>query len=122
MISPDAKTWTRLIFKFKVAVAGLIDGLLHDFSIQLQFVSGTIALIVASVLKFSSIEWCIWLLCIGLVITLEFINSSLETILDRMDPSFHILTKKAKDLGSAAVLISAVTSLIIGIIIILNHL
>lgn len=122
MKSQEGNSIQRLILKFQVAFNGLVEGLLTDFSIQLQFIFAFFAIIIAFIFNFTHIEWSIWLICISMVITLEYLNSSFENVIDRLDPSFHVLTKKAKDLGAAAVLISALFSLVIGIIFIFQHL
>lgn len=41
-----------------------------------------------------------------LVMAVELLNTAVESAIDRMGPEWHTLSKKAKDLGSAAVLIS----------------
>lgn len=111
----------KFYFKFNVAFSGLVEGFKTDISIQMQFGFALVALIIAFIFEFSYIEWTIWLFCIGLVITLEYLNSAFEQMLDRFDPTYHALTKRAKDLGAASVLVSAIISLIIGFIIICNH-
>lgn len=118
----EGNPFQKLIFKFRVAFNGIIEGLLTDFSIQLQFFFALCAILVAFIFGFTYIEWSIWLICISMVLTLEYLNSSFENLMDRLDPSYHVLTKKAKDLGAAAVLISAIFSLIIGFIFICQHL
>lgn len=118
----EGKALNKLIFKFQVAFNGLVEGLVHDFSIRIQFVFAIFAIFIAFLFGFTYIEWSIWLLCITVVLSLEYLNSSLEQMMDRLDPSYHILTKKAKDLGAAAVLISAFVSLIIGLMFVINHL
>ena len=118
----EGKAFGKLIFKFHVAFNGLIEGIIHDFSIRIQFGFALVAIVIAFLFNFTYIEWSIWLLCIAIVISLEFLNSSMEQMMDRLDPSYHVLTKKAKDLGAAAVLVSALVSLIIGIIFVINHL
>lgn len=121
MKSQNGNSIQRLLFKFSVAFNGLVEGLVTDFSIQLQFFFAICAIVVAIIFKFTYIEWSIWLICISMVLTLEYLNSSFESMMDRLDPSYHLLTKKAKDLGAAAVLISALFSLIIGFIFICQH-
>ena len=41
-----------------------------------------------------------------LVMTVELLNTGLETAIDRIGPEWHDLSRRAKDLGSAAVLLS----------------
>jgi len=122
MKSQNVSFIAKFFLKFKYATDGLIDGLLHDFSIQLQFTLGLIAIAIAFYFGFSDIEWSIWLICIAQVISMEYINSSIESIIDRFDPSWHLLTKQAKDLGSAAVLFSAMLAGVVGLILIARHL
>jgi len=122
MKSLNGNPFQKLSFKFRVAFNGIVEGIKSDFSIQLQFFLALCAILVAFIFNFTYIEWSIWLICISLVIALEYLNSSFENMMDRLDPSYHVLTKKAKDLGAAAVLISAIFSLIIGFIFVFQHL
>lgn len=122
MKSQNVSILKKFLLKFKYSFDGLVDGLLHDFSIQLQFGLGLIAILIAFLLKFTDLEWCIWIICIAQVIGMEYINSSIESIIDRFDPSWNILTKQAKDLGSAAVMLSALLAGVVGFILITRHL
>ena len=67
----------------------------------------------------SILEWIAVVFAIGFVITIEIINSSLENIADFISPKKHNSIKRIKDLSAAAVLVSAVTACIIGLIIFL---
>jgi diacylglycerol kinase (ATP) len=62
-------------------------------------------------------EFAILILTIGTVWMAEFINTSLEAVVDLASPEKHPLAKVGKDVGAAAVLIAAISSAIIGIII-----
>ena len=62
-------------------------------------------------------EWCIVVLCFGLVLSLEAVNSALEYIVDLASPNQHPLAGKAKDMAAGAVLIAALTTIIIAAII-----
>ena len=48
------------------------------------------------------------LLCAGVVLVLvvELLNTAIESAIDRVGPEWHDLSKRAKDMGSAAVLLS----------------
>jgi diacylglycerol kinase (ATP) len=41
-----------------------------------------------------------------IVMTVELLNTAIETCIDRIGPEWHNLSKRAKDMGSAAVLVS----------------
>jgi diacylglycerol kinase (ATP) len=44
--------------------------------------------------------------CVVLVLVVELLNTALETAIDRVGPEWHELSKRAKDMGSASVLLS----------------
>lgn len=62
-------------------------------------------------------EWAIILLTMGLVWMAEFINTALEAIVDLASPETHPLAKVGKDVGAAAVLVSACAAALIGMLI-----
>lgn len=43
-----------------------------------------------------------------LVLIVELLNSAIESVVDLVSPDYHILAKRAKDMGSAAVLLSLI--------------
>lgn len=67
--------------------------------------------------RITSGEWIVLLLCIGMVLMAEAINTSIERLVDLVSPEFHPLAGKVKDLAAGAVLIGAVIAAIIGLII-----
>jgi len=68
-------------------------------------------------LRIPASDFAILILTIGTVWTAEFINTSLEAVVDLASPEKHPLAKVGKDVGAAAVLIAAMSSVIIGLII-----
>ncbi len=68
-------------------------------------------------LSLSRIEWAILALTIGLVWMAEFTNTALEAVVDLASPDIHSLAKVGKDVGAAAVLVAAFTSVIVGLLI-----
>jgi undecaprenol kinase/diacylglycerol kinase (ATP) len=76
-----------------------------------------IVIIAGVFLKNSAGEWIAICFAIGMVLMSEIINSAIEHVADFVSPDDHPLIKKIKDLSAGAVLISAITAIIIGIII-----
>jgi diacylglycerol kinase len=62
-------------------------------------------------------EWALIVLAITLVWIAEFFNTALEAIVDMASPADHYLAKIGKDVGAAAVLIAAASSVVIGLLI-----
>tara|TARA_B110000285_G_scaffold148750_1_gene166012 strand:+ start:5776 stop:6153 length:378 start_codon:yes stop_codon:yes gene_type:complete len=73
-------------------------------------------------LKISLLEWVLIVFCIGFVFVTEIINTAIENICNFISPEKHSIIKRIKDLSAAAVLFSAVTSLIVGVLIFLPKL
>lgn len=110
---------------FFKSVGFALRGIRASFQQQNTRIQWTIALlytITGFILHFTYIEWLITLLCIGLVTSLELINSALEQWVDLVSPEYNPLAGKAKDLAAGSVLVAAVISGIIGFMILLNHL
>lgn len=62
-------------------------------------------------------DFAVLLLAIGLVWLAEFINTALEAVVDLASPGAHPLARVGKDVGAAAVLIAAITSALVGLLI-----
>ena len=56
-------------------------------------------------------------LTIGFVWTAEFINTALEAVVDLASPDIHRLAQVSKDVSAAAVLVAAITSVVVGLLI-----
>ncbi len=61
-------------------------------------------------------DWAIIILTAALVFTAEFLNTSIEAVVDLASPDHHPLAKIGKDVGAAAVLVSALAAILIGLL------
>ena len=100
------------------SVATGIVGLITAFRWErILRIHGAIALCViagGALLALAAWEWIAVTLCIGMVISAECMNTALERLADRVSLEKHPLIKQAKDCSSAAVLVLAITSGVIG--------
>ena len=71
----------------------------------------------ASFLRISTTGWALVLLAIVAVWTAEALNTAFEFLADVASPEFHPLVERAKDVAAGAVLISALGSVIIGLLV-----
>lgn len=70
--------------------------------------------VTGAVLKISVSEWAILALSAGGVLALEAMNTALEFLADRVSGEWDPLIQNAKDVAAAAVLIAAITAVIVG--------
>ena len=68
-------------------------------------------------LGISRTEWLVLIIMVTLVWLAEFLNTAIEAIVDLASPGHHPLAKIGKDVGAAAVLVAASSSILVGIII-----
>ena len=62
-------------------------------------------------------DWAVLLLALAIVWAAEFFNTAIESLVDLVSPEENPLAKTSKDIGAAAVLITAITSVLIGLLI-----
>lgn len=106
---------------FKYALTGLREAIQKEPNFQIHAAAGTTAIIVAAVIGVTRIEWTILTLTISIVLILELLNTTLEALVDIVSPHHHDSAKLAKDVAAAAVMLGAVTSLIVGAVIFIPH-
>lgn len=102
---------------FKHALNGLRLLLVEQHNARLHAVCGLMVLVLGVALGLSRLEWLLVVFVIGWVISLEALNSALEYVCDRLSPAQDELIGKAKDVAAGAVLISAVSAALIGLVI-----
>lgn len=112
----------RLVNKFKAAIDGIIVGLKTDRSIRVQWLIAIAVILVFVILGIDPIDWMWIILCIGIVVSVEHINSAIEELADFVEPKYSEHIKRIKDFSSAAVFILSIASTLIGLIILLKYL
>lgn len=88
-------------------------------NMQIHLVAGLLVIAAGIIVKLSKIEWCMIILVISLVIMAETINTSIEMLVDKISPEKNVQAGRIKDLAAGAVLITALASVVVGIIIFL---
>lgn len=108
---------TKRLKSFKFAFNGIRILIKEEHNSRIHLFAMLIAIILGIVFKIEIYEWIGILLSIGLVISIELLNSALENLADFATKEKHGLIKKTKDLAAAAVLWSSLLALSIGILI-----
>lgn len=94
------------------------QGIGYAFTTQINFkfhaFSGAVVIMLGCFLGLNINEW-LWIsVAIGLVLVAELFNTALEVLVDLVSPEYHPKAGIVKDLSSAAVLLIAILSAIIG--------
>ncbi|UZO79715.1 diacylglycerol kinase family protein [Aquimarina sp. ERC-38] len=97
------------------AAKGAILLLKTEPSIQVQFVVSIVVTFLGLYFNISRYEWLFQIFAIGLVMSLEGVNTAVEGIADFIHPDFHHKIGVIKDVAAGAVCIAALTATIIGL-------
>ena len=109
----------KLRNSFKYAFQGIQEAWKTEQNLKIHFMIMALVIIAGFIFKISLMEWMVCLLLFAIVISLELINTAIETTVDIAMPEINEKAKYAKDIAAGAVLFSAMISIIIGLIIFL---
>lgn len=100
----------------KNALNGIKEVIKTGRNIKIQIAFAIFAIIMGIILKINNIEALILVLTIFGVLITEFINTAIEMLADLYTTEYNEKIKILKDIGAGAVTLSAIASVIIGII------
>lgn len=98
----------RLINAFGYSMAGLKAAYKNEDAFRQEVLMSIVLIPLAIYLGETGLEKAVMVASVLLVIIVELLNSSIEATVDRISLENHNLAKRAKDIGSAAVLISLI--------------
>ncbi len=110
------------IKSFRYAISGLRVLFKEEHNARVHLAITFLVIILGVFFGLSVTEWVVIVLTIGFVLVTEILNTAIEDIADFISPQRDVRIKRIKDLGAAAVLLSAVTAVVIGGIIFLPKL
>ena len=103
------RIWRALLYSF----AGLASAFRNEPAFRLEVAAGTVLAVVAVALPATLVQTALLLLALLLVLIVELLNSAVEATVDRISLEKHELAKQAKDMASAAVLVSLVSCAVV---------
>jgi diacylglycerol kinase len=104
------------------ALHGVWSGIADQRNLKFQLAVALLVVGAGFYLSIETIDWCVILMCIALVVSLELVNTALENLVDLVTLERNPLAGKVKDIAAGAVLVASGISLIIGIIVFRKYL
>ena len=114
---PTHPTFRR---SFLFALQGLRTAISQERNIKVMLAGGCVAIVAGILVGLDGLSWAIVVLCCGVVIAAELVNTAIETIVDLVSPEFHPLAGHAKDIGAASELVLCVAVAVVGVIVFIN--
>ena len=110
----DKFSFKSRLGSLKFAFKGLGALLKNEHNARIHLVVALIAITSGMILNINAFEWSLLVIIIGIVFITEILNTSLETLADFVQPEWDEKIRMAKDYSAAAVMISAIISIIVG--------
>ena len=92
---------------------GILAAWRHEAAFREEILLAAITIPLAFYLGKTGVERALLVGCIILILIVEILNSAVEAVVDKASPEKHDLAKRAKDMGSAAVLFSLTNAAVI---------
>jgi diacylglycerol kinase len=117
--SRPRRSWRH---KFRAAFRGLKLGVRGHSSFFVHFFFAALVVAAALVLRCDPTQWCLLLGCIGMVLTAELFNSTIETLFRGLDEETKSRVWPCLDIAAGAVLLASIVAGLIGTIVFLQQL
>lgn len=111
------KSFKRFLLSFKYSFDGLRYAFYNEQNIIVMFVVGILTMILGTILKISYVERLVIVLLIGMILSLEMVNTAIEAVVNMHTEKYNEHAKVAKDCASGALSILCIFSVLIGLMI-----
>ncbi len=101
------------------AYKGILHTMLFENNFKYQAFAAILVTALGYIFEINKVEWIIVVITIGLVFTAELFNTAIEKLCDHLHPDQHPAIGLVKDVSAGAVLITAISASIVGLIIFL---
>lgn len=112
----------KRIKSFSYAFAGLKVLFKEEHNARIHAVASLLVVAAGILFHITAGEWIAVVLCIGMVVSAEIVNSSIERCADFVKQERDDRKRDIKDLGAAAVLVCAIAAAVVGCIIFIPYL
>ncbi|EPN9528150.1 diacylglycerol kinase [Cronobacter malonaticus] len=113
---------TRIINAAGYSWKGLRAAWKNEAAFRQEGVAVIAAILIACWLDVDPVTRVLLIGSVTLVMIVEILNSAIEAVVDRIGTEFHELSGRAKDMGSAAVLLSIILALVVWVTLLWQHL
>lgn len=97
---------TRIINATRYSLEGLVSTFRSEAAFRQELVLVCIGVPIALLLNVTNVERALLIGSLFLVLIVELLNTAIESAINRISQEIHPLSKRAKDIGSAAVFLA----------------
>jgi len=107
----------RLINATRYSLSGLAAAARHEEAFRQELILAAVLVPLALWIGRSGVERALLAGSVLVVLIVELLNSAVEATVDRISLEDHLLAKRAKDIGSAAVMLSLVSTALVWLLV-----
>lgn len=107
----------RFYRSFYFAFRGILQAFKGELNIKIHLTVAIVTVFFAFLFQINMMEWIVVLICIGMVLSAEIINTTIEKLVDHVSPEWHDHAGIIKDMAAGAVLIVSFFAAIVGLLI-----
>ena len=107
----------NFLIKLKNSFSGIKIAFKTELNLKIQLVFAIIVIVAGFIFKISLLEFAILTITIFIVLITECINTAIENAVDMLTEEYNEKAKITKDIAAGSVMLSAISSIIIGCII-----
>ena len=111
----------KRINSFRFAFRGIATLLRTQPNARIHVAAAVAVIVLGVVIGLGTVEWCLVIIAISMVIATEALNSALEFLADHTAPEWHEAVERIKDLSAGAVLLASAGALAVGLLVFLPH-
>jgi diacylglycerol kinase (ATP) len=113
----DNTFFTGRLKSVSYAFKGAVKLITTEHSVMVQFSIGILMTIAGFYFEITRTEWLFQTMAIGMVMSIEGLNTAVEKVADFIHPNYHERIGFIKDIAAGAVFFAGITAIIIGLII-----
>jgi len=110
---PPSIGFARVVSAWRYSLSGLAGAWRTEGAFRQEVIGAAILIPIACFIPVPVLHRALLIASVLMVIVVELLNSAMEAAIDRISLDRHPLSKKAKDTGSAAVLVSIVIAMLV---------
>ncbi|MCL1852100.1 MAG: diacylglycerol kinase family protein [Peptococcaceae bacterium] len=111
-----------LKFKFYAAWSGIVRLLKLERNARIHTAATVLVVIAGLIARLHAWQWAAVVIVVGIVWSMELMNTALEILADKIHPQEHPLIGAAKDAAAGAVLVASITAVLVGVIVFASRL
>lgn len=107
----------RFLQGFVFAGRGLVAAWRGELNLKVMLVLAVMAVALGWYRDLDAFQWALIVFCIGLVLSLEIMNTAIERLVDVLSPDHDPRCGKIKDIAAGAVLVASVAAGVVGVVV-----